>query len=224
MKSIPRGLLAGLLATVLLQGCATIFTGTHDTLNFDANVSGVRLTIDGMYQGELPLTVDMSRNFIDGRRFLAKFEREGYVTQQFQLKREFNGVAILDITSIPTSGGVDVLTGSLMKFSPRDYHVQMLEKSDNANSQAFRRSLELYRFALVNYARLQEDIARGGGSHLDTFAWLAGNGDAGAARLVCATAIERAPALVPARTAHELVRALDRMLADEPRLRAYRLN
>jgi hypothetical protein len=217
-------MLAGVAAVVLLQGCATIFTGTHDTLGFDANVPGVRLTIDGMYQGELPLTVDMSRNFVGGRRFLARFEREGYVTQEFQLNREFNAVSILDISSPLTSGGVDVLTGSIMKFSPRDYHVQMLEKSDNASSRAFRRSLELYRFALTNHARLQEDIARGGGDHLHTFAWLVCDGDEAAARLVLAASIDRAEALVPAPTPHQFVREFDRILAEDVALKVYRLN
>jgi hypothetical protein len=224
MKSIRAGLLPGLAAIVLLEGCATIFTGSRDTLRFDANVPGVRLTIDGMYQGELPLTVDMSRNFMGGRRFLARFEREGYVTQEFQLNREFNAVSILDISSPLTSGGVDVLTGSIMKFSPRDYHVQMLEKSDSANSQAFRRGLELYRFALTNHPRLQEDIARGGGSHLDTFAWLVCDGDEGAARLVSAASVDRAAALVHAPTAHQFVREFDRMLAEDAALKGYRLN
>jgi hypothetical protein len=224
MKSIRAGMLAGVAAVVLLQGCATIFTGTRDTLNFDANVFGVRLTIDGMYQGELPLTVDMSRNFVGGRRFLARFEREGYVTQEFQLNREFNAVSILDISSPITSGGVDILTGSIMKFSPRDYHVQMLEKSDSAGSVDFRRSLEVYRFALTNHARLQEDIARGGGKHLDTFAWLVCNGDEVAARLVSAATIDRADALVLAPTPHQFVRELDRILAEDAALNAYRLN
>jgi hypothetical protein len=223
MKSIRAGMLAG-VAAVLLQGCATIFTGTYDTLNFDGNVPGVRLTIDGMYQGELPLTVDMSRNFVGGRRFLARFEREGYVTQEFQLNREFNAVSILDISSPLTSGGVDVLTGSIMKFSPRDYHVQMLEKSDSAASLTFRRSLELYRFALTNHARLQEDIARGGGKHLDTFAWLVCNGDEAAARLLLAASIERAAGLVSAPTPHQFVREVDRMLADDAALYGYRLS
>jgi hypothetical protein len=224
MKHIRAGTLAGVVAVVLLQGCATIFTGTHDTLSFDANVPGVRLTIDGMYQGELPLTVDMSRNFVGGRRFLARFERDGYVTQEFQLNRDFNAVSILDISSPLTSGGVDVLSGSIMKFSPRDYHVQMLEKSDTANSRAFRRSLEIYRFALANHARLQEDIARGGGSHLQTFAWLVCDGDEAPARLVAAATIRRAGAIVLAPTPHQFVREVDRMLAEDAALNAYRLN
>ena len=224
MKSVHAVLFSGVATVVLLQGCATIFTGTHDTLNFDANVPGVRLTIDGMYQGELPLTVDMSRNFVGGRRFLARFERDGYVTQEFQLNRDFNAVSILDISSPLTSGGVDVLTGSIMKFSPRDYHVQMLEKSDTANSRAFRRSLEIYRFALANHARLQEDIVRGGGSHLRTFAWLVCDGDEAPARLVAAATIRRAGAIVLAPTPHQFVREVDRMLAEDAALNTYRVN
>jgi len=61
-------------AAILATGCATIFTGTHDTLTFDSNVPGVRLTIDGMYQGELPITFEMSRNFMGGKEFLARLE------------------------------------------------------------------------------------------------------------------------------------------------------
>ena len=91
----------------------------------------------------------------------------------------------------------------------------MLEKSDSASSQAFRRSLELYRFALTNHARLQEDIARGAGSHLETFAWLVGNGDEAAARLVSAAILDHSAALLPAPTAPEFVRQFDRMLAEE---------
>src|SRR6266568_2938702 len=67
-SNFTRLLLALPLVSALIQlsGCATIFTGTTDTLKFDANVPGVRLTIDGQYKGELPLTLTLSRNFING--------------------------------------------------------------------------------------------------------------------------------------------------------------
>src|SRR5947209_18073408 len=108
-SNFTRLLLALPLVSALIQlsGCATIFTGTTDTLKFDANVPRVRLTIDGQYKGELPLTLKMSRDFMNGQEFMAKFEKAGYATQEFMLKREFNFVAILDITSLPTSGGID---------------------------------------------------------------------------------------------------------------------
>jgi hypothetical protein len=168
------------LAMLLLEGCATIFTGTTDTLRFDSNVPGVRLSIDGQYRGELPLTFDMSRNFIGGRQFMAKFEKPGYATQQFQLSREFNTVAILDISSTLVSGGIDVLTGALMRFSPTEYHVQMLEAG--LDPRAAMRSADMVRFALVNFRRLQNDIARGGGEYLETYAAMAG--DEATARLL----------------------------------------
>jgi hypothetical protein len=152
-----------LIAIPMLAGCATIFTGTTDTLRFEANVPGVRLSIDGQVYGELPLTFDMSRNFMGGKQFLARFEAPGYATQEFQLQREFNTVAILDVSSTIISGGVDVLTGSLMRFAPHEYHVQMVP----AGRTASRRQLDAIRFALSNYRRLQNDIARGGGEYLD---------------------------------------------------------
>ncbi len=159
--------------SLLLAGCATMFTGTTDTLSFDANVPGVRLSIDGRVEGELPLTFEMSRNFVGGKQFMAKFEKPGYQTQEFALSREFNTVAILDVSSTIISGGVDVLTGSIMRFAPKDYHVQMVREG-RAESQ---RTLDAVRFALSNWRRLQDDIARGGGEYLDAFASVAGPPD-----------------------------------------------
>src|SRR4051794_38819253 len=113
------------IAAILATGCATIFTGTQDTLTFDSNVPGVRLTIDGRYQGELPITFDMSRNFMGGKEFLARFEKPGYATQEFKLEREFNPMAILDISAPLTSGVIDIATGAMLRFSPTQYHVEM---------------------------------------------------------------------------------------------------
>ncbi len=121
----PTAAALALAAFSSLSACATIFTGSTDPLKFDANVPGVRLSLDGQYLGELPLSRVQSRSFMGGQQFIAKFEAPGYETQEFRIHREFNTVAILDISSPLTSGGVDVLTGSLMRFSPLEYHVIM---------------------------------------------------------------------------------------------------
>jgi hypothetical protein len=215
--------LAAALAAAALCGCATIFTGTTDTLTFSANVPGVRLTLDGQYKGELPLTLPMSRNFVGGQQFIARFEREGYVTQEFKLQREFNTVAILDITSIPTSGGIDVLTGSLMKFSPTDYHVQMLQQGQAATSPEFRRATGVYRCALVNHRAIQKDLARGGGESLRAFAAAVSGGDARAAEEIYGEALRNAALLAGAVTGQELVERTGGMLAASEPLRAFRL-
>lgn len=210
-------------AQVVTAGCATIFTGTTDVLTFDANVTGVRLTVDGQYLGELPITLPMSRNFVGGRQFVAKFERGGYQTQEFLLKREFNAVAILDVTSIPTSGGVDVLTGALMKFSPRDYHVVMLPSGASARSTEFQRSLRARHYALGSFRRVQADLARGGGEHLDALAAAIADGDPVGSERIREEAMRSAPALIGASTADAFVARLDRVLSNDPALSAWRI-
>lgn len=203
-------------------GCATIFTGTSDTLKFDSNVPGVHLSIDGRVQGELPLTVDVSRNFVGGKKFIARFEKEGYETQEFPLAQQFNAVAILDLSSPLTSGGVDVLTGALFKFSPREYHVQMLADGRTTSSAAFRRSLELHQFALTNYRRLQTDLARGAGETLDALVFRTADGDAAVARLIEQESRTRALELVAEKSAPAFVGRFKQMLADTPALQRYR--
>ncbi len=210
------------LAALLVAGCASIFTGTTDRVAFDANVPGVRLAIDGQFRGELPLTVEMSRDFVGGQEFVARFERAGYVPQEFRLTRDFNVVSLLDISSPITSGGVDLLTGSLMKFSPREYHVQMLAIGQSATSSAFRRGADRVRFALTNAPELQREIARGGGERLSTFAAMVG-GDAATARAVEVAVLRDARDLVAAPTAPAFVARVDRLLAADASLAACRL-
>jgi hypothetical protein len=224
MKNSRIWRVAASIAAVAFGGCATIFTGTTDDLAFDANVPDVLLSIDGEVQGQLPLSIKMSRNFVGGRRFVAKFEKPGYATQQFELKREFNTVAILDISSTLISGGVDVLTGSLMKFSPREYHVLMVEAEAAPSKAELQRTRDLYRFALTNYRDLQKDVARGGGDHLAAFAWLICAGEVDPGRLVVDEAVSHGPSLVSASTAPAFAREFDGMLAGSVALRPYRLD
>jgi len=211
------------LACGALCGCATIFTGTHDTLSFGANVPGVRLTIDGKYLGDLPLKVDMSRNFIGGQQFMAKFEAEGYETQEFKLDRAFNGVAILDITSTPVSGGIDLLTGSLMMFSPCDYQVHMVNARGSTRSVEFQRGLAVYRFALINFSSIRRDIARGGGEYLTGLATLVGGGDPAAAARIAEASLRNRDLLVGTSEPRSFVESYREVIARSHDVHAYGL-
>jgi hypothetical protein len=223
-KSAGVVLAGGLaIASSLLCGCATIFTGTSDTLTFDSNAPKVRLSIDGKYKGELPLKVEMSRNFMGGQRFEARFEADGYETQEFRLDRAFNGVAVLDITSTTVSGGIDLLTGSLMMFSPRDYHVQMVPSGSNNQSVDLQRSADVYRFALTNCSAIKRDIARGGGEYLATLAKLLSRGEDGPAHRIERASLVSRDYLVGVSDPPTFVRRYGEVLARDPALRAYGL-
>jgi hypothetical protein len=220
---VHRLLLTPLLvsAPMLLNGCATIFTGTSEEIKFSASVPGVRLTIDGQPKGTLPLTVTQSRDFMHGQEFKAKLEAPGYETQEFVLKRQFNWVAILDITSVPTSGGIDYYTGALMHFEPREYHVQMKKKGKG--SAEFEREKRLWRYALANYRKVQLDLLRGGGEYLDSFASALTGTRGGADSLVAEQARRGAPALLEASGAHDFVHRFNGILTSDPRLSAYQM-
>ncbi len=155
-------------ALIPLNGCATIFTGTTDTLKFDANVPRVRLTIDGQYK-------------------------------------------------------VDLLTGSLMKFSPDEYHVQMLKKGESPGSAGFERSKRLYRYALMNYRKVQLDIIHGGGEYLESLASALSGTRGGADSVITERALRNAPVLLEASGAHDFIHRFNDMLASHPSLRAYQM-
>jgi hypothetical protein len=217
------GALAAVLAPLLLGGCATIFTGTTDVVTFGSNVPGVRLWVDGEYKGELPLTIEMRRHFLGGQQFVAKFERAGYQTQEFKLHRSFNVVAVLDVTSVVTSGGIDLLTGSLMKFDPTGYHVQMLPEGAKTDA-GFERALRAWGVALATWRSVQKDLARGGGEHLAALAHELGDGDPAAAARIEEAALRGREALVSAPSAHAFVARLDDALSASPDVVAHRVN
>jgi hypothetical protein len=123
MTPIARFALA--LSPLLLGGCATIFTGSSDRIAFEANVPRVRVTIDGEPRGELPLTLELSRQ-VAGDRVLARFERVGYLPQEIELTRAFNPAALLDIPVFIVGFPIDILTGSIRRFEPASYHVQLV--------------------------------------------------------------------------------------------------
>jgi hypothetical protein len=127
-------------------------------------------------------------------------------------------VAFLDITSIPTSGGIDFLTGSLMRFEPTEYHIEMRKKGKSAAE--FERELRAWRYALMNYRSVQSDLARGGGEYLESFAQ-AMSGEAGLP--LTGHALRNARILIEASGPHDFVHRFNGTLADDPGLRACRM-
>ena len=120
-----------ILISMILTGCATIFSGTSDEISFSTNADPVRVYVDGLNVGETPLKVAVEKKVGLGR--VVRLEKAGYKTQEFNLKNKFDTVAILDITSVLTSGGIDAITGALMEYSPKQYHVEMLEDNQAAS-------------------------------------------------------------------------------------------
>ena len=162
-----------LVITIILTGCATIFSGTSDEISFSTNADPVRVYIDGLNVGNTPLKVTVEKTVGLGRQ--VRFEKDGYKTEEFNLKNKFDTVAILDITSILTSGGIDVITGAMMEYSPKQYHIEMLK--DNQVIPASQSKQILFAsFVLTNADVIKENLASGGGEALDALLLLVNSG------------------------------------------------
>lgn len=162
-----------LVMTIILAGCATIFSGTSNEISFSSNVDPVKVYIDGLNVGNTPLKATVEKKAGLGR--LVRFEKDGYRTEEFNLKNKFDTVAILDITSVVTSGGIDILTGAMMEYSPKQYHIEMLE-DNQAIPANYSKQIQFASFVLMYADAIKRNLASGGGEALDTVLLLVNSG------------------------------------------------
>lgn len=156
-----------------ILGCASIISGTTDQISFSSNVDPVNVYIDGLKVGETPLKVDVQKKVGLGR--VVRFEKAGYKTQEFNLRNKFDAVAVLDISSVIVSGGIDVLTGALMEYSPKTYHIEMVDDNEVIHGDQ-KKQIEFAAFVLTNADVIKKNIAEGEGEALDSLIKLATNG------------------------------------------------
>jgi hypothetical protein len=124
---------------VSLSGCATIFTGTRDTIAFNTTPEGAVVLIDGIERGRTPTTLRVKRTVGDR---IVTLRMEGYADRTFVLSKEFNVVSALNLKNV-FGWGIDAATGALFKYSDRTYHLEMDRREQLA------RSLEVDQLLLV---------------------------------------------------------------------------
>lgn len=154
-----------------LTGCATIISGTTNEISFSSNVDPVDVYIDGLKVGKTPLKVDVDKKAGEGRP--VRFEKDGYEQQEFKLRNRVDWIVVSDISSIIVSGGIDVLSGAIMEYSPRQYHVEMKEKS-SPETGSLSRQVQFASFVLVMSDEIKRNLALGSGPALESLVSLVG--------------------------------------------------
>lgn len=106
--------------------CATIFTGTQDSIAFSSNPEGAKVFHKGIEKCTTPCTAKIPRAL--GKQMVA-FEKEGFEKKEVKLTKNFNAVTLLNIILGGAIGvGIDAATGSLTKYSPKKYDVELVAK------------------------------------------------------------------------------------------------
>ncbi|MBV8325231.1 PEGA domain-containing protein [Chryseobacterium sp.] len=118
------------LSVVLLLGiglsttsCASMFTGTQDSISFSSTPEGATVFHKGIEKCTTPCTVKIPRSL---SKQTVSFEKEGFNNKEVKLTKNFNAVTLLNILFGGAIGvGIDAATGSLTKYSPKEYKVEL---------------------------------------------------------------------------------------------------
>ena len=159
----------GLVAMLSQGGCATIFSDGKDVITFNSNVDTTKVFLDNSFVGVTPLTLPVDRKL---QRTKVRFSKEGYQTQEMSLSHKFNmsTAAVLDVTGSATTmtpGAVDALSGNLIKYSPTEYHIEMVPDRSGSRD-LFHKRLASKRFAAHSFQDIRRDLLTGNGMFLDT--------------------------------------------------------
>lgn len=137
------------VVTLLSASCATLFTGTSQDIKFTSEPEGAEIHVDGINMGTTPATVKVKKpGMLKDRKVTLKLE--GYEDKTFVLQTEFQLVSVLNLANF-VFWGIDVLTGSVMKYDKEEHNVVMESSNDQVKLQ------DLPRDAEGNYLLTQAD-------------------------------------------------------------------
>jgi hypothetical protein len=110
-----------LIAALSFSSCATLFTGTKDTIRFNSTPSGATVYIDGVEQCKTPCTLLMKRSLNNTD---VEFKLDGYETRIITLSKEFNVVSVLNLTNL-FGWAIDGVTGAVMQYDKKAYDITL---------------------------------------------------------------------------------------------------
>jgi len=120
---------ACLAAALTMTGCASIFSGTTQTLTFKSVPDAANITItnklgEKIHTGSTPATVTLKRGngYFKPAGYQVTFSKEGFQTKTVQVKATVNGWYIANIIFGGLIGFliVDPITGAMYTLSPSD--------------------------------------------------------------------------------------------------------
>lgn len=111
MRSLSRAIAVVILTAFFTVGCATVFTGTSDTVTIKSEPSGAKIYLNGNYEGDTPTSLILKRD----KDYNVMLKKAGFENTSATITRSFNAVSILNLLS-PLCWIVDVVTGALWKF------------------------------------------------------------------------------------------------------------
>jgi hypothetical protein len=207
---MKTALIAGsfLWFALTLGGCATILSGSTQTLTVNANVPGAQVTLNGVPLGVTPLIVTMKR----GQEGVLSVQMPGHVPFQAPLAKKINGIFWVNILSGgPFGSTTDYSTGAMYAYEPDTYFVTLAPAAMTPPAaEMLKRTETLRAFVLLNNEVLASELAAGHGEYVDALG-----------KLLQVSAAQRVPAVKRWRASYAssdtALAFADRIVAEMPK-------
>jgi len=125
-------LLAVLFCPLLIMGCASITTGSHQMIPINSTPAGADVVSNTGFRGVTPCTANLKRN----QDHTLTISKEAYDTAVVVLRKGLCGSTAGNLILGGVIGlGVDACTGAMFKLEPTEVNV-ILNKKDNHERKA----------------------------------------------------------------------------------------
>ena len=129
-RILPLTILAVMALT--FTSCATLFTGTTQSVTIDSQPQGANIVIDGQLVGTTPARVrlerDMNAIFDDGKYI--RLEKDGFMPDGYVLGADIEPFSVLNMFNV-FFWAIDGATGALMRYDS-DYYNFLLVPYTNS--------------------------------------------------------------------------------------------
>jgi hypothetical protein len=112
------------ILVISMSSCATIFTGSKQTVQVNSNPPGAQIEVNGISRGVTPSPVVLKKGK-EGETITLKLD--GYEDKTFRPTTVFNAVAIINLSNL-IGWGIDIGTGAIWKYDQSYYNIQLKNK------------------------------------------------------------------------------------------------
>jgi len=153
--------IAVLLISLCLSSCATIISGTTQTIVVNSSVPGATVSINGQRIGTAPMTASIKR----GNNTIMVVEKDGYHSQSYVLPTSMNMIFLVNILTGGTFGTTtDLASGAIYEYTPNTYYVDLQPLSMSQSD--FSEQYLIRRYAMLNHSQIAIDANENSGEYL----------------------------------------------------------
>lgn len=124
------GFILLLFIAIGASSCATIFTGTTQTVQINTEPPGARVQVDGLDYGKTPTQVRL-RKGMRGQTVTIKYP--GYEKKIFEPLTNFNPVSVINLFN-PLFWAIDFATGAMFRYDPVYYDLDLEPNSEGTST------------------------------------------------------------------------------------------